>query len=112
MEERRSSSPPPRRKATREFLLAFPERRPRLRRIGRAERIFTASAVLLLVFFAVGWSWSIARARVSGDGGAVTPATATIAAALTDGSAPSVAYLTDAALSALAAPARGESGKL
>src|SRR5437588_4292287 len=112
MEERRSSSPPPRRKATREFLLAFPERGPRLRRVGRAERVFTAGAVLLLVLFAVGWSWSIARARVSDEGGTVTPATATIAAALTDGSAPSVAYLTDAALSALAAPARGESGKL
>jgi hypothetical protein len=111
MEERRSSSPPPRRKATREQLLAFPEGRPRFRRIGRAERIFTACAVVLLVLFTVGWSWSIARARASGDG-SVTPATATIAAALTNGSAPSVAYLTNAALSALAAPARGESGKL
>jgi hypothetical protein len=67
---------------------------------------------LLLVLFAVGWSWSIARARVAGDTGAVTPATANIATALTDGSAPSVAYLTDAALVALSAPARGESGKL
>jgi hypothetical protein len=112
MEERRSSSPPPRRKATREFLLAFPERRLRFRRIGRAERTFTALAVLVLVLFTIGWSWSIARARASGETGAVTPATATIAAALTDGSAPSVAYLTDAALSALARPARGESGKL
>jgi hypothetical protein len=112
MEERRSSSPPPRRKATRDFLLAFPERRPRFGRIGRAERIFTAAAVILLVLFTVGWSWSIARSRASGEQGGVTPATATIAAALTDGSAPSVAYLTNAALSALAAPARGESGKL
>jgi hypothetical protein len=93
-------------------LLAFPERRPRFRNIGRAERIFTSIAVVLLLLFTVGWSWSIARARASGETGAVTPATATIAAALTDGSAPSVAYLTDAALTALAAPARGESGKL
>src|SRR5690242_330228 len=112
MEERRSSSPPPRRKATRDFLLAFPERRPRFGRIGRAERIFTALAVVVLVLFTVGWSWSIAKARASGESGTVTPATATIAAGLTVGSAPSVAYLTDAALSALAPPARGESGKL
>jgi hypothetical protein len=68
--------------------------------------------VVVLVLFTVGWSWSIARARASGESGNVTPATATIAAALTNGSAPSVAYLTDAALSALAPPARGESGKL
>jgi hypothetical protein len=68
-------------------------------------------AVAVLVLFAVGWSWSIARARAAGVGG-VTPATATITNALTSGSAPSVAYLTDAALTALAPPARGESGKL
>ncbi|MFL5636018.1 MAG: hypothetical protein ACJ79F_04825, partial [Gemmatimonadaceae bacterium] len=45
----------------------------------------------------------------------MTPATANIANALTEGSAPSVAYLTGAALSALTAvapPARGESGRL
>lgn len=112
MEERRSSSPPPRRKATRDLLLAFPDRRPRIRPIGRAERIFTAAAVVVLVLFTAGWSWSIAHARASGQAGAVTPATAAITAALTNRSAPSVAYLTDAALTALAAPARGESGKL
>ena len=115
MEERRSSSPPPRRKATTgEWLLAFPQLRERgfRRPIGRAERIFSAAAVALLVLFAMGWSWSIARARAAGEGGAVTPATATIASALTEGAAPSVAYLTGAALTALAAPARGESGKL
>ena len=66
----------------------------------------------MLVMFAMGWSWSIARARAAGDAATVTPATATIASALTDGSAPSVAYLTGAALTALATPARGESGKL
>jgi hypothetical protein len=66
----------------------------------------------MLVLFAVGWSWSIARARASGDSGPVTPASANIASALTEGSAPSVAYLTEAALTALASPARGESGKL
>ncbi len=66
----------------------------------------------MLVLFAVGWSWSIARARANGSGNGITPATANIAAALTTGSAPSVAYLTGAALVALATPARGESGKL
>src|SRR2546426_1028532 len=115
MEERRSSSPPPRRKATTgDWLLAFPERRPRgfLRPPGRAERIFNSISVAMLVVFAVGWSWSIARARAAGDTGAVTPATASIASALTEGAAPSVAYLTGVALAALATPARGESGKL
>src|SRR5438105_6879623 len=115
MEERRSSSPPPRRKATTgDWLLAFPELRQRgvLRPIGRAERIFSAVAVAMLLLFAMGWSWSIARARSAGDTRAVTPATATITSALTDGAAPSVAYLTGAALTALAVPARGESGKL
>ena len=114
MEERRSSSPPQHPKATGlERLLAFPELRERgfRRPIGRAERIFSIACVAVLVLFAVGWSWSIARARAAGVGG-LTPATATIANALTSGSAPSVAYLTDAALSALATGARGESGKL
>ena len=74
--------------------------------------MFNIFSVVLLVLFAMGWSWSIARARASGDSSPVTPATANISTALTDGSAPSVAYLTDAALTALAAPARGESGKL
>ncbi|HEX9083316.1 MAG TPA: hypothetical protein VF836_01145, partial [Gemmatimonadaceae bacterium] len=112
---RRSSSTPPRPKATTgDWLLAFPERRPRgLRRPpGRAERTFNFISIAVLVLFAMGWSWSIARARAAGEGGPVTPASANIATALTDRSAPSVAYLTDAALSALATPARGESGKL
>src|SRR2546423_13524350 len=77
MEERRSSSPPPRRKATRDFLLAFPERRQRFGRIGRAERLLTAAGVILLVLFTVGWSWSIARSRASGEaGGGYTPTAA------------------------------------
>jgi hypothetical protein len=114
MEERRSSSPPPVRNATTgEWMLAFPERRPRgfRRSPSRAEQLFNALSVALLVLFATGWSWSIARARAGGATG-VTPATANIARALTEGAAPSVAYLTDAALAALTAPARGESGKL
>lgn len=94
-------------------LLAFPESRPRGFRkpSGTAEKIFNAGSILLLVLFAMGWSWSIARARAKGEGG-VTPATANITSALTQPGAPSVAYLTDAALAALSTPARGESGKL
>ena len=60
----------------------------------------------------MGWSWSIARARAAGDPSGVTPATMTITSALTNADAPSAAYVTGAALAALAAPARGESGKL
>jgi uncharacterized protein YcbK (DUF882 family) len=95
-------------------MLAFPNSLPRgfRRSPGRAERIFNVVSVATLVLFAIGWSWSIARARAAGSADGVTPATANIATALTVGSAPSVAYLTDAALVALAAPARGESGKL
>ncbi len=115
MEERRSSSTPLPRKATpSEWRLAFPERKPRGFRQspGRAERLFNVFSIVLLVLFAMGWSWSIARARAAGDTSAVTPATANITSALTDGDAHSVAYLTSAALTALATPARGESGKL
>src|SRR2546423_8644749 len=115
MKERRSSSTPPLRKSTpADWMLAFPEHRPRgfRRSPGRAEQIFNVLSVAMLVLFAVGWSWSIARARVAGGGDIVTPATANITAALTDGSAPSVAYLTDATLTALAGAARRESGQL
>ena len=96
-------------------MLAFPESRPRgfRRNPGRAERIFNVASVAMLVLFAVGWSWSIARARAAGNRRrhhardrqhrhARSPTAR----------APSVAYLTDAALTALTAPARGESGKL
>src|SRR6266550_3415018 len=65
MEERRSSSPPPRPKATTgEWLLTFPEKRPPgfRRPPGRAERAFNVVSILVLILFAMGWSWSIARA--------------------------------------------------
>lgn len=115
MKERRSSSTPEKPRSTpRDSLLTFPEPRRRgfRRAPGRAERTFDVFSVFLLVLFAIGWSWSIARARASGEGDPVTPATATITSALTNPGAHSVAYLTDAALVALAEPARGESGKL
>jgi len=91
MVERRSSSTEPRPKATPgDWLLAFPESRPRgfRRSPGRAERIFNIASIATLVLFAVGWSWSIARARASGSGDAITPATANIASALTVRPAP------------------------
>jgi len=115
MKERRSSSTAQIVRSTSGTrLLAFPESRPRGFRnpSGTPEKIFNAASILLLVLFAMGWSWSIARARATGEEGAVTPATARITSALTQKGAPSVAYLTDAALAALSAPARGESGKL
>ena len=94
-------------------LLAFPESRPRgfRRPSGTAEKAFNTASIVLLVLFAMGWSWSIARARATGEGG-ITPATARITTALTNPDAPSVSYLTDAALAALTDPDRGESGKL
>jgi len=114
MEERRSSSTGQNLRSTGAVrLLAFPESRPRGFRhpSGTAEKAFNTGSIILLVLFAMGWSWSIARARATGEGG-VTPATASISSALTQPGAPSVAYLTDAALAALSRPARGESGKL
>ena len=68
---------------------------------------------LVLMTFAVGWTWSIADARstrgVLDDG--TTPATASIGSALTNPDAPSVAFLTEATID-LFTPLRGESGRL
>ncbi|MFL5578134.1 MAG: hypothetical protein ACJ79S_19455 [Gemmatimonadaceae bacterium] len=106
-----------------EPLLALPEPpASRWHRAGvtpRGERIFNVVSGLVLVLFAAGWAWSIAMARAEAaetdSPDAVTPVTAGIAAALTDGDAPTTAYLTDAAVNAFAAaesPLRGESGRL
>ena len=101
---------------TAEFAFRLPEAsRSRWHRAGvtpRAERIFDALSGLVLALFALGWSWSIAAARSDeGARGAVTPVTASIAAALTNPAAPSTAYLTDALVRAVT-PLRGESGRL
>ena len=73
----------------------------------------------MLLLFAVGWTYSIANVRSLGSvGGEVggTPAGAAITTALTSPDAPTTAYLTGAALTALAdrmfANQRGISGKL
>lgn len=108
---------------TTEPLLALPgPPESRWHRAGvtpRGERIFNVLSGLVLLLFAVGWSWSIALARAdaaeTGSPEAVTPVTAGIAASLTDADAPTAAYLTDAAINVLAAaetPLRGVSGKL
>ena len=78
----------------------------------RGNRIFNVASSILILAFAVGWSWSIALAR--GNAGA-HPASATagiLTSALSESDAPAVSYLTEAALKAVVDPLRGESGKL
>ena len=98
-------------------MLAFPDaRKSELRSpASRAEKLFNAFSVVVLISFASGWSWSIANARTSEEVSSAppgaTPATSAITAGLTDGSAPTAAYVTGAMLDALM-PLTGESGKL
>ena len=90
----------------------------RLGLTARGERVLDVAGIAILALFAIAWTWSIAHAASVQDAtvatGASEPASAarTIAAALTTSSAPTAAYVTDAALEALAARARGTSGKL
>lgn len=87
-----------------------------VRRVGlshRGERILNAAGIGLVILFALGWLWSIAFATNAGGNSEGAPTiTRTVATALTNSSAPSVAYVTDVALEALANRARGASGKL
>ncbi|HVF40997.1 MAG TPA: D-Ala-D-Ala carboxypeptidase family metallohydrolase [Gemmatimonadaceae bacterium] len=76
----------------------------------RTERIFNIVSSIVIILIAAGWSWSIAMTRASGNTG-LNPATGIISRALTDSRSPSVAFLTDAALT-LVDPLRGESGAL
>src|SRR5204862_3111293 len=86
----------------------------------RGERILDVVGGIVFFAFAVGWVWSIASVRELGatttNEGEITPVTSTVASALTHVSAPTAAYLTDAALTALVdrmfAAERGASGKL
>lgn len=85
----------------------------------RGERVLDVVGVAIVVLFAVGWTYSIANARALGVPGGelgITPGGAAIASALSDSRAPTAAYLTGAALTALAdrmfASHRGISGKL
>jgi hypothetical protein len=77
----------------------------------RGERIFNIASSVVILLFAIGWSWSIALARGTAGRHPASETTGIIASALTDADAPAVAYLTDAALNAVT-PLRGESGKL
>jgi osmoprotectant transport system substrate-binding protein len=101
---------------TAEYAFKLPEpSHSRWHRAGvtpRAERVFEVVSGIVLSLFVLGWSWSIAAGRSDrAAGGAVTPVTASITAALTDPAATSTAYLTDALLRAVT-PLRGESGRL
>jgi len=76
----------------------------------RGERIFNIGSTIFILLASIGWIWSISAARDEVVEGAPS-ATGIITRALTDSRAPSVAYLTDAALE-FVDPLRGESGKL
>jgi uncharacterized protein YcbK (DUF882 family) len=81
----------------------------------RGERMLNIGGIAVLALFAIGWSWSIVYANAAQPKAEASepPSTArTIAAALTTASAPTAAYVTNAALEALASGARGASGKL
>jgi len=77
----------------------------------RGEKIFNVASTVVILLFAIAWSWSIALARANVISRPATETTGILTSALTDGDAPSVAYLTDAALGVVS-PLRGESGKL
>jgi hypothetical protein len=77
----------------------------------RGNRIFNVASSVVILLFAIGWSWSIALARSSSVARHASVATGILTSALTDADAPSIAYLTDAALKVVN-PLRGESGRL
>ena len=77
----------------------------------RGEKIFNVASTVVILLFAIAWSWSIALARANVIARPATETTGILTSALTDGDAPSVSYLTDAALGVVS-PLRGESGKL
>ncbi len=77
----------------------------------RGERVFNVASTAVILFIAIAWSWSIALARTTGRLTSASSAGGILRSALTDEDAPSMAYLTDAALNVVD-PLRGESGKL
>ena len=78
----------------------------------RTERIVDRAGTWMVLLLAIGWTWIIVTDRTHPGDAAQASATAQIAAAMTNGDAPTAAYLTDASLSALAGELRGASGKL
>lgn len=88
------------------------ERRTRTKGMTpRGERVFNIASTVVILFIAIAWSWSIALARTAGRLTSASSAGGILKSALTDEDAPSMAYLTDAALNVVD-PLRGESGKL
>ncbi|MEO7683689.1 MAG: hypothetical protein ABIU86_07090, partial [Gemmatimonadaceae bacterium] len=88
------------------------ERRTRTKGMTpRGERVFNIASTVVILFIAIAWSWSIALARTTGRLTSASSAGGILKSALTDEDAPSMAYLTDAALNVVD-PLRGESGKL
>ena len=88
------------------------ERRTRTKGMSpRAQRVFNVASTAVILFIAIAWSWSIALARNTGRVTSASAAGGILRSALTDEDAPSMAYLTDAALNVVD-PLRGESGKL
>lgn len=84
--------------------------RPRIGLSPRAERALHYGGISLIALFALAWSWSIVYAR---DVRAGAPSTVrTLTAAMTNANAPTAAYVTNAAMEALAKRARGSSGQL
>jgi uncharacterized protein YcbK (DUF882 family) len=76
------------------------------------ERILNVAGPVVLAVLVLAWSWSIALANAAEDrGDTVASPTRRVTAALS-GSAPTASFVKDAALEALAARARGTSGKL
>jgi hypothetical protein len=89
-----------------------PRRPPRIGLTPRGERLLQIGGLALLISFALAWSWSIAYASSAARRGEpIASPTRRLAAAIA-GEAPAAAYVTDAALAALAARVRGSSGKL
>ncbi len=83
----------------------------------RFERWFNVLGAGIILILAIGWTIAIVDARATErsapgeEGSSVTAVTAGITAALTDPTARSTAYLTDAAIQAFV-PLRGASGRL
>ena len=81
----------------------------------RTERFLDVVMAVLLIFFTIGWSWTIVMQRSASAAevreNPITSTTKMITAALTHTDAPSAAFVVDAALKALM-PARGASGAL
>ena len=94
-----------------EVRVRVPLRRPGMG--ARGERALALGGLAVIGLLAIAWTWSIARASATAELDEPPPsATRTVAAAMTSADAPTAAYVTDAAMEALARRARGSSGKL